>query len=43
MLGWHFVSQQLVDLTIGTKTVTDKLSRDKNGVFFLIGTKTKIR
>jgi len=35
MLRWHFVSQQLVDLTVGTKTVTDKLSRDENGGFFL--------
>jgi hypothetical protein len=32
---WHSVSQQLVDLTGGTKTVTEKLSRDENGGFFL--------
>jgi len=43
MLRWHFVNQQLVDLTGGTKTVTEKLSRDENGWIFFIGTKTKIR
>jgi len=43
MLRWHFVSQQLVDLTVETKTVTDKLNRDENRGFFFIGTKTKIR
>jgi len=40
---WHSVSQQSVDLTVGTKTVTDKLSRDEDDGFFFIGAKTKIR